>query len=208
MDIERDEMFRLMSVKISKWRYASRNVIATAGKPAISTVAGKGGKGDTEKPAGNAHGKPVSSGPICKTPAGQKKDLAEPMAAAYQPKEVEAAWYAWWEKSGFFHADAQKVIQGKKAYSMVIPPPNVTGALHLGHALMLAIQDAIMRYKRMSGYETLWTPGCDHAGISTQSVVENQLWKQKKQTRHDYGRDDFVKLVWQWKNEYGGKINN
>ena len=142
------------------------------------------------------------------TPVGEKKVMTGPMPDAYHPKQVEDAWYAWWEKSGFFHADAQKVIQGKKAYSMVIPPPNVTGALHLGHALMLAIEDAVMRYKRMSGYETLWTPGCDHAGISTQSVVENQLWKQKKQTRHDLGRDDFVKLVWTWRNEYGGKINN
>ena len=139
---------------------------------------------------------------------GEKKILTAEMAKAYHPRVVESSWQEWWEKSGFFHADAQKVIQGKKAYSMVIPPPNVTGALHLGHALMLAIEDAIMRYKRMSGYETLWTPGCDHAGISTQSVVENQLWKQKKQTSHDYGRDDFVKLVWTRKKEYSGTINN
>ena len=90
---------------------------------------------------------------------------------------------------------------------MVIPPPNVTGALHLGHALMLAIEDAIMRQKRMAGYETLWLPGCDHAGISTQMVVENALWKEEKKTRHDYGREEFLKKVWKWKHEYGDKIN-
>ena len=82
---------------------------------------------------------------------------------------------------------------------MVIPPPNVTGALHLGHALMLAIEDSIMRWRRMSGYETLWLPGCDHAGIATQSVVEKQLWKNEQKTRHDLGREDFVKAVWEWK---------
>lgn len=91
---------------------------------------------------------------------------------------------------------------------MVIPPPNVTGALHLGHALMLAIEDCVMRWRRMSGHETLWLPGCDHAGIATQSVVEKQLWKKEKKTRHDFGRENFVGQVWNWKNEYGGKINH
>ena len=90
------------------------------------------------------------------------------MLPDYHPKQVEAAWYAWWEKKGFFHANAQNVLTGKKkAYTKVIPPPNVTGALHLGHALMLSIEDAIMRWRRMSGYETLWLPGVDHAGIAT-----------------------------------------
>lgn len=91
---------------------------------------------------------------------------------------------------------------------MMIPPPNVTGALHLGHALMLAIEDAISRWKRMSGYETLWLPGVDHAGIATQSVVEKQLWKKEKKTRHDLGREEFIKTVWDWKDEYGGRIVN
>jgi valyl-tRNA synthetase len=89
------------------------------------------------------------------------------MLPDYHPKNVEAAWYAWWEKKKFFHADANKVIKGKKMYTMVIPPPNVTGALHLGHALMLSIEDAIMRWRRMNGHETLWLPGVDHAGIAT-----------------------------------------
>ena len=95
-----------------------------------------------------------------------------------------------------------------KKFVMVIPPPNVTGALHLGHALMLAIEDAISRWKRMKGYETLWLPGVDHAGIATQSVVEKQLWKKEKKTRHDLGREQFIKSVWDWKDEYGGRIVN
>ena len=107
------------------------------------------------------------------TPFGEKKDMSTPINESYYPKAVEAAWYAWWEKKGFFHPSAQNVIEKKtKPYVMVIPPPNVTGALHLGHALMLAIEDAVMRWRRMTGYEVLWLPGCDHAGIATQSVVE------------------------------------
>jgi valyl-tRNA synthetase len=90
---------------------------------------------------------------------------------------------------------------------MVIPPPNVTGALHLGHALMLAIEDSLMRWRRMRGHEVLWLPGCDHAGIATQSVVEKQLWKTEKKTRHDLGREKFVETVWKWKDEYGERIN-
>lgn len=142
------------------------------------------------------------------TPPGEKKDIVRALPNQYHPKYVEAAWYDWWEKKGFFHADAKKAIDGKKTFTMVIPPPNVTGALHLGHALMLAIEDSIMRWRRMSGYETLWLPGVDHAGIATQSVVEKQIWKKEKKTRHDYGREEFVKKVWNWKDEYGGRINN
>ena len=109
---------------------------------------------------------------------GEKKDMTREMEQTYHPKQVEAAWYAWWEKKGFFHPNADNVLKKKsKPYVMVIPPPNVTGALHLGHALMLAIEDAVMRWRRMTGYEVLWLPGCDHAGIATQSVVEKQLWK-------------------------------
>jgi len=144
------------------------------------------------------------------TVPGEKKDMTKPMAASYNSKMVEASWYAWWEKKKFFAADAQRVLDNPdlKKYIMVIPPPNVTGALHLGHALMLAIEDAVMRWHRMSGHETLWLPGCDHAGISCQSVVENQMWKNEKKTRHDYGREEFVKKVWNWKAEYGGRIDN
>ena len=125
------------------------------------------------------------------TPVGDKKDFSQPMLDAYHPKQVEAAHYAWWEKKGFFHANEDNVLSGKKKpFTMVIPPPNVTGALHLGHALMLAIEDTIVRYKRMQGFETLWLPGVDHAGIATQSVVEKQLWKKEKKTRRQ--EIDFV----------------
>lgn len=90
----------------------------------------------------------------------------------------------------------------------MIPPPNVTGSLHLGHGLMLAIEDLIARWKWMSGFETLWLPGLDHAGISCQTVVENKIWKEEQKTRYDYGRDAFVKKVWDWKKDYGDRILN
>lgn len=136
--------------------------------------------------------------------------MSKPISSEYHPKQVEAAWYAWWEKQKFFHADVEKVLANpdQKKFVMMLPPPNVTGALHLGHALMLSVEDIIIRWRRMSGYETLWLPGQDHAGIATQSVVEKQLWKKEKKTRHDLGREKFVQAVWDWKNEYGGKINN
>ena len=179
----------------------------------MSRAAQKGNVNKSAKPAkgGNAAAKPVPEKPkfINTTKEGEKKDMTRPMDDTYHPQQVEAAWYAWWEKKGFFHPSADRVLQKKsKPYVMVIPPPNVTGALHLGHALMLAIEDAVMRWRRMTGYEVLWLPGCDHAGIATQSVVEKQLWKTQKLTRHDLGRQDFVQRVWNWKNEYGGKINN
>eukprot|EP01117_Protostelium_nocturnum_P006820 TRINITY_DN2451_c0_g1_i2.p1 TRINITY_DN2451_c0_g1~~TRINITY_DN2451_c0_g1_i2.p1 ORF type:complete len:1087 (+),score=407.29 TRINITY_DN2451_c0_g1_i2:115-3261(+) len=138
------------------------------------------------------------------TPAGQKKDLSEPMRNGYEPFAVESAWYDWWLKEGFFTADAKTK---KEKFIIVIPPPNVTGSLHLGHGLTNSIQDAITRWHRMSGREALWVPGMDHAGIATQSVVEKKLWKEGK-TRHDLGREAFVEKVWEWKEQYGGRIQN
>ncbi len=139
-----------------------------------------------------------------RTPPGQKKDLSHAMEAEYHPSSVEAAWYAWWEASGFFKADAHHK-KGKK-FVMVIPPPNVTGSLHIGHALTNSIEDTVTRWHRMRGEETLWVPGCDHAGIATQTVVEKMIMAKEGKTRHDYGREEFVKTVWKWKEEYGGKI--
>ena len=180
---------------------------ATVGANAPSKA--KGNKAAQPKKASGKPARPQATFTPDTTIPGEKKDMSKPMEEAYHPKQVEAAWYAWWEKKGFFHPDPQRVLtQQAKPYVMVIPPPNVTGALHLGHALMLAIEDAVMRWRRMNGQETLWLPGCDHAGIATQSVVEKQLWKTEKKTRHDLGRDAFVNRVWDWKNEYGGKINN
>lgn len=140
------------------------------------------------------------------TPAGEKKDMTRDMQNEYHPAAVEQAWYAWWEKKGFFHADnAHKKGKGK-TFVMVIPPPNVTGSLHIGHALTNSIEDTITRWHRMRGDETLWVPGCDHAGIATQTVVEKMIMAKEKKTRHDYGREAFVNKVWEWKEEYGGKI--
>jgi valyl-tRNA synthetase len=124
------------------------------------------------------------------------------IADRYDPTRVEPHWYAVWEERGYFHADA---ASPKKPYCIVIPPPNVTGSLHLGHALNNTLQDILIRYKRMDGYNALWMPGTDHAGIATQYVVERQLEKEGK-TKEDLGREAFVARVWQWKEESGGTI--
>ncbi|GAA0142995.1 aminoacyl-tRNA synthetase [Lithospermum erythrorhizon] len=137
------------------------------------------------------------------TPFGQKKQLSSQMAKAYNPNAVEKSWYSWWEESNFFKGDSSS---SKKPFVIVLPPPNVTGALHIGHALTAAIEDTIIRWRRMSGYNTLWVPGTDHAGIATQVVVEKKIMRERKLTRHDIGREGFVDEVWKWKDEYGGTI--
>ena len=121
---------------------------------------------------------------------------------AYDPKIVEEKWYATWLSQGHFHADEHA---GGDAFSIVIPPPNVTGSLHIGHALNSTLQDSLVRWMRMSGKNTLWVPGTDHAGIATQNVVERQL-VQEKVDRHALGREKFVEKVWEWKKEYGSRI--
>ncbi|MEF2525107.1 MULTISPECIES: valine--tRNA ligase [Streptomyces] len=120
----------------------------------------------------------------------------------YAPAEVEGKLYERWVERGYFTADA---ASEKPAYTIVIPPPNVTGSLHLGHAFQHTLMDALTRRKRMQGHEALWLPGMDHAGIATQNKVEQQLAEEGK-SRHDLGREEFVERVWQWKEEYGGKI--
>jgi valyl-tRNA synthetase len=120
----------------------------------------------------------------------------------YEPAEVEKRWYAYWEKEGLFSgAD----VSSKGPYSIVIPPPNVTGALHMGHAHNNTLQDILCRYHRMKGYNVLWMPGTDHAGIATQNVVEKELAREGKD-RHSLGREGFIQRVWQWREEYGGLI--
>lgn len=142
------------------------------------------------------------------TPVGQKKIL-KPLGKAYDPVAVESAWNAWWEQEGFFKpemkADGKPKDEG--VFVITAPPPNVTGALHIGHALAVSLQDVLVRWNRMQGKTVLFLPGCDHAGISTQSVIESRLWRQNKQTRYDVGREKLVKLIWEWKEEYHGKIN-
>ncbi|MEK7658820.1 MAG: valine--tRNA ligase [Patescibacteria group bacterium] len=125
---------------------------------------------------------------------------------AYNPKEVEDKIYQLWEKSGFFNPD-KLPPRHKKPFTIVIPPPNVTGELHIGHALNATVQDILIRRKRMQGYKTLWLPGTDHAGIATQNVVEKKLRKEGK-SRFDLGREKFIEEVWKWKEEYGNKILN
>ncbi|HUJ28151.1 MAG TPA: valine--tRNA ligase [Myxococcales bacterium] len=121
----------------------------------------------------------------------------------YEPARVEAHWAKWWEEQGYFRAQDQS---GKPAFCIVLPPPNVTGSLHLGHALTATMQDALIRHKRMSGFNALWLPGIDHAGIATQMVVERELQKGEKKSRHDLGREKFLERVWAWKQQQGDRI--
>lgn len=130
--------------------------------------------------------------------------MAEKLADRYSPQEVEQRIYKWWESSGYFKAEDQST---KPPFSIILPPPNVTGFLHLGHALDHTIQDLLIRWKRMSGYNAMWLPGTDHAGIATQAVVEKEL-KKENVTRHQLGREKFVEKVWEWKHQYGNRITN
>lgn len=120
----------------------------------------------------------------------------------YSPQDVEDRIYKWWSDRGYFRAEDKST---KIPYSIILPPPNVTGSLHLGHALNHTIQDTLVRWKRMQGFNVMWMPGTDHAGIATQSVVERELKKEGK-SRQDLGREKFVERTWAWKEQYGGKI--
>ncbi|MCK4648764.1 valine--tRNA ligase, partial [bacterium] len=120
----------------------------------------------------------------------------------HQPKKVEEKWYKYWMDKGYFHAE---VDRKRKPFTVVIPPPNITGSLHMGHALNNTLQDILVRYKRMRGYNACWIPGTDHAGIATQNVVEKELLKEGK-SRFDLGREKFIKKVWEWKEKYGNRI--
>ena len=135
-------------------------------------------------------------------PSDLPRDLAAPLPSAYDPTAVEAAWYEWWEAEGLFKPRAGAV----RPFAMVLPPPNVTGALHIGHALTVAIQDSLARWRRMRGDAVLWVPGLDHAGIATQTVVEKRLAKERGLTRHDLGREAFTEEVWAWHGQYGRRI--
>ena len=130
-----------------------------------------------------------------------KKELAK----TYNPSEVEDRIYAEWIEKNYFHAEIDKT---KEPFTIVIPPPNVTGQLHMGHALDETLQDILIRYKRMQGYSTLWVPGTDHAGIATQIKVEEELRVNEGLTRYDLGREKFLERVWQWKEKYGSRIIN
>jgi valyl-tRNA synthetase len=125
------------------------------------------------------------------------------LAKTYDPTSIEARWYQEWLNCGYFHADA---ATPKAPFCIVIPPPNVTGSLHMGHALTCAIQDILVRWRRMAAYNAMWLPGTDHAGIATQMVVERELRATEKKSRHDIGREEFVKRIWDWRERYGSRI--
>ncbi|KAF6762787.1 valine-tRNA ligase [Ephemerocybe angulata] len=141
------------------------------------------------------------------TPPGQKKDLSKPMSAGYNPIAVEASWYDWWVAEGFFKpkVNADGTLDAE-SFVIPSPPPNVTGSLHIGHGLTVAIQDCLVRWNRMQGKAALFVPGFDHAGISTQSVVEKRLYKKDGTTRHDLGREKFLETVMEWKTDYQERI--
>src|SRR6476469_10126226 len=127
------------------------------------------------------------------------------LAKAYDPKEAERSHYETWERSGFF---APEINEDPNAtpFSIVIPPPNVTGSLHMGHALQHTLMDVLTRWKRMQGFRTLWLPGTDHASISVQRKVVEQLRKDENKTPLDIGREEFVRRAWAWKEQYGNTI--
>ncbi len=127
----------------------------------------------------------------------------ESLPNRFDHAEARPRLYAWWESQGLFHAEPNR---GRPPYAIVIPPPNVTGALHLGHALNNSLQDILIRMKRMQGFETLWMPGTDHAGIATQAVVERRLKEEENKTRHDLGREQLVRRIWEWKDQYENRI--
>lgn len=122
---------------------------------------------------------------------------------AYDPREAQPKWLKFWEEQGYNHS---RPDPARDPYTIVIPPPNVTGALHMGHALNNTLQDVLIRSKRMQGFNAEWMPGTDHAGIATQAVVERLVWAQEKKTRHDLGREELVKRIWQWKDKYEARI--
>ena len=124
---------------------------------------------------------------------------------AYKPQAVEKQWYEKWTINGCFHADENS---SKEGYSIVIPPPNVTGILHIGHVLNNSIQDILARRARQQGKEVLWLPGTDHAGIATQTKVEKKIREEENTTRRELGREEFLKRVWDWKEDHGGIIIN
>ena len=131
--------------------------------------------------------------------------MSKELNKTYDPKDIEDRLYKKWEDNGYFHAE---VDRSRKPFTIVMPPPNITGQLHMGHALDETLQDILVRTKRMQGYSTLWVPGTDHAGIATQIKVEENLRVNEGLTRYDLGREKFLERVWDWKNQYGNRIIN
>ncbi|EXJ67432.1 valyl-tRNA synthetase [Cladophialophora psammophila CBS 110553] len=156
--------------------------------------------------------KQTAPAPAADAPKTAKKEKIKKAAAvdAYEPQKIEAGRYEWWESRGYFKPqfteDGKVKPEGK--FVIPIPPPNVTGSLHMGHALTNALQDTMIRHARMKGKTTAWIPGCDHAGIATQSVVEKMIYKTEGKTRHEIGREALLERIWSWKDKYHGNITN
>src|SRR6188508_401255 len=139
--------------------------------------------------------------------------MSDALSKSFEPAGFETKTYEFWSQNGCFEA-ADENAPGQKSFSIMIPPPNVTGALHMGHALTNTIQDILTRWRRMSGDNALWLPGTDHAGIATQAQVEKQIAKEgkgptgKPLNRHDMGREKFLERTWKWKDDHGREITN
>lgn len=195
--------------KLEKFQAKQEKLQAQQSK---KSEAGEGKEKDKGKEKEKEKGSKAKGPAIYDVPTekGDKKDTKCDMPDAYSPQYVEAAWYDWWVKEGFFKPEYPDRDPNKTKYEdkfvIVIPPPNVTGTLHLGHALTNAVQDTLVRWHRMKGRMVLWNPGCDHAGIATQVVVEKKLWREQKLSRHDLGREKFVEEIWKWKEEKGDRI--
>lgn len=196
--------------EIEKERKKAEKLLKFAAKQAKKAAATKTASTAPKKEKKKKEVEPIPEF-VDKTVPGEKKilvSLDDPALKAYNPANVESSWYEWWVKSGLFEPEFTKdgKVKPEGLFCIPAPPPNVTGALHIGHALTIAIQDSLIRYNRMKGKTVLFLPGFDHAGIATQSVVEKQIWAKEKKTRHDYGREEFVGKVWEWKEEYHGRI--
>ncbi|MGL4420015.1 MAG: class I tRNA ligase family protein, partial [Gemmataceae bacterium] len=129
--------------------------------------------------------------------------MATELSKTYDPHAAQTKWLQFWDEKNYFHSEPDPA---RKPFTIVIPPPNVTGALHLGHALNNTLQDVLIRWRRMQGYNALWMPGTDHAGIATQAVVERLVLQTEKKTRHDLGREALVAKIWEWKEKYESRI--
>ncbi len=181
---------------------------ALKSEKAPQNPAGSGAEKKKEKPKKEVKQEPEW---VNNTVPGEKKDLSQPMENGYNPLHVEQSWYQWWEKSNHFkpaEPTDSDPHNPEKTFIVPAPPPNVTGSLHIGHALTISIQDTLIRWYRMNGYRTLFNPGYDHAGIATQSVVEKRLAKTEGKSRYDYGREKFLEKVFEWKDDYQSRISN
>src|SRR5579862_9554131 len=130
-------------------------------------------------------------------------EMPQELPKAFDPREAQAKWLQFWNDRDYGHSEPDPK---RNPYTIVIPPPNVTGALHMGHALNNTLQDVLIRWRRMQGFNALYMPGTDHAGIATQAVVERLIFQQEKKTRHDLGREALVQRIWEWKDKYEARI--